>query len=125
MRRWSVRSPVDEEAIERSRHRTDGVLDEAQLLVPAVIAGDDGPADDVAVATEILGRRVDDEIGSEFEGRWLTGVANVLSTATSAPRRRAITASMSTTSSRGLVGLSIQIRRVSSRTACSSAPRSV
>jgi len=59
------------------------------------------------------------------KGLWLAGVANVLSTATSAFRRRASTPSMSTTFSRGFVGLSTQISRVSSRIASSRARRSV
>ena len=46
-------------------------------------------------------------------GRWTTGVANVLSTATSAPCLRSTTAAMSTTFSSGLVGVSTQISRVS------------
>ena len=58
-------------------------------------------------------------------GRWFAGVANVLSTATSASRRRAITPSMSITCRNGLVGLSIQISRVSSLIARSTAARSV
>ena len=43
-------------------------------------------------------------------GRWLTGVANVLSTATNAraAARAAITAATSTTLSSGLVGVSTQ-----------------
>src|SRR5437660_8449166 len=58
-------------------------------------------------------------------GRWLTGVAKVLSTATSAPPRRATTPATSTTLSSGLVGLSTQIRRVSAFSAPATASRSV
>ena len=58
-------------------------------------------------------------------GRWITGVAKVLSTATIAPPLRATTAGMSTTLSSGFVGVSTQITAVSGRTARSSAARSV
>jgi hypothetical protein len=55
----------------------------------------------------------------------LAGVAKVLSTATSALRLRATTPATSTTLSSGLVGVSTQIRRVSSSTAAARASRSV
>ena len=59
---------VDEEAIERPRNGADGVLDEAQPLVPARRArGDHDAADDVGVAAEVLGRGVHDEVGAELE----------------------------------------------------------
>ena len=52
-------------------------------------------------------------------------MANVLSTATNAPPDRATTAAMSTTFRSGLVGVSTQMSRVSSRIAAASASRSV
>ena len=58
-------------------------------------------------------------------GRWLTGVANVLSTTTSALRLRATTPAMSTTFSSGFVGVSTQISFVASVTAAARASRSV
>ena len=58
-------------------------------------------------------------------GRWLTGVANVLSTATNALRRRSSTPATSTTLSMGLVGVSTQTSLVSSVTAAATASRSV
>ena len=59
-------------------------------------------------------------------GRWWTGVANVLSTATSTPSPTAsITATMSTTLSVGFVGVSTQISFVSGRIAARTASMSV
>lgn len=66
------------------------------------------PGGQVTVATEVLGRAVDDQIRAVARGCWLTGLANVLSTTTSAPAAWAAraTAAMSMTSSIGLVGVS-------------------
>ena len=59
-------------------------------------------------------------------GRWWTGVANVLSTATSTPSPAAsITAGTSITLSVGFVGVSTQISLVSGRSAARTASRSV
>ena len=101
-----AKAAVDEEAIERPRHGADGVLHEAQALVPCRIARDDDAADDVGVAAQVLAsssaRRSAAPCSS---GRWLTGVAKVLSTATKRVAAHGpATAPMSTTSRRGLVG---------------------
>ena len=60
-------------------------------------------------------------------GRWLTGVANVLSASVTMPRSRAIaaTAAMSVISSRGLLGDSIRNSRVAGVTASAQALTSV
>ncbi len=117
---------VHEEAVERPRHGADRVLDEAQALVSLCVAGDDGAADDVGVAAEVLGRRVHDEVGAELERPLVDRRGErVVDGDERALRLRATTPSMSTTLSSGLVGLSTQISRVSSRTARSSASRSV
>ena len=60
-------------------------------------------------------------------GRWIQGLAKVLSTTVQMPRPLAkrTTASMSTSFSIGLVGVSIQISRVSGCTAAASASRSL
>src|SRR3712207_6676527 len=57
-------------------------------------------------------------------GRWWTGVANVLSTATSAFCLRSMIPARSMTLSVGFVGVSTQISAVSSRTARATASRS-
>ena len=83
-----------------------------------VVAGDHRAADDVGVAAEVLGRRVHDEVGAELE-RALVGRRGerVVDRDERAAAPRATTPSMSITFSSGLVGLSTQISRVSSRTA--------
>ena len=58
-------------------------------------------------------------------GRWTTGVAKVLSTATSASPAISAIAAMSTMLSSGLVGVSTQITRVLGRIAARTASRSV
>ena len=58
-------------------------------------------------------------------GRWYTGVANVLSTATKASRARATIAGTSITFSVGFVGVSTHTSFVSGVTAASTASRSV
>ena len=50
-------------------------------------------------------------------GRWMIGVANVLSTTTARPSARSTTSAMSTSLSSGLVGVSTQISFVSGRIA--------
>ena len=101
---------VDEEAVHRAGDRADGVLDEAHLLVQLGVADDDRAERRCRSAR----RGTSSPSGStasapSASGRWLTGVANVLSTTTSASPLRATTPAMSTTSRRGLVGVSTQI----------------
>ena len=82
-----AQAAVDEEAVHRPGHRAGRVLDEAQPLAPAP-----GRATTTAPATvsECPPRYFVGECTTKSapcsSGRWLTGVANVLSTATSAPR---------------------------------------
>ena len=54
-----------EVAVERRRHRAGRVLREAQAFGEPVVVDGDEPADDVAVTTEVLRRRVHDDIGAE------------------------------------------------------------
>jgi hypothetical protein len=68
---------------------------------------------------------VHDGVGADSSGRWFAGRGERVVHRDDASRLRATTASMSTTLSIGFVGVSTQIRRVSSRTARSSASRSV
>ena len=121
-----AQAAVDEEAVERARHGADRVLDEAQPLVPLGVAGDHDASDDVRVAAQVLGGGVHDEVGAELQ-RALVGRRGerVVDRDQGVAPRRATTCSMSTTLSSGLVGLSTQISRVSSRTAVPSASRSV
>ena len=65
-------SAMHEEAIERTRNGTDRVLNEPQLLVGLLVAGDHDSSDDVGVATEVLGGGMHDEVGTELE-RTLVG----------------------------------------------------
>src|SRR5919106_2537100 len=59
---------ADEPAVERRRHRAAGALDRPDALEERVTgAGDDGAAHDVAVAAEVLGRGVDDQISAVGE----------------------------------------------------------
>ena len=60
-------SPQDEETIHRPRHGADGVLEEGQPGGDLGIAHDDRSTDDVRVSAEVLGRRVDDQVGSKLE----------------------------------------------------------
>src|SRR4051794_23024542 len=60
-------SAMHQKAIEWTRNGTDGVLDEPQLLVSMLVAGDHRSPDDVGVATEVLGGGMHDEVGAEFE----------------------------------------------------------
>ena len=66
----------------------------------------DQPAETSPLSVDVLGARVDDEIGTELSGCCSNGVANTLSTITFAPARCAIwlTAARSTSSSVGLPG---------------------
>ena len=58
--------PAEHEvAVERRRHRADGVLQEPQLVGAHVVVERDEPADDVGVAAEVLRRRVHDDVGAD------------------------------------------------------------
>ena len=57
----------DQPGIERSEDRAGGVLHELQPLDVVVARGDDDAADAVAVAVEVLGRAVGDQIGAELD----------------------------------------------------------
>ena len=59
----------DEVAVERRGNRAGGVLHVAQSLGELVVVDGDDATDDVAVAAEVLRRRVDDDVGAE--GEWL------------------------------------------------------
>ena len=66
MRTASVFTPAQHEvAVERRRHRAGRVLREAQPLGQLVVVDGDEPADDVAVAAEVLRGRVHDDVGAE------------------------------------------------------------
>ena len=74
-----------EEAVERARHAADRVLEEAEALGERVVAREHRAADDVAVAVQVLRRRVDDDVGAELEGALEVRRRNVLSTTISTP----------------------------------------
>ena len=102
---------MGEEGVERPGDGAHGVLVEADLLGEVEVAHDDGSADDVAVPTDVLGRRVQHHVGAEGErllevGRGEGVVddeqgAGVVGDASPAPRCRR-------SSSIGLVGVSTQ-----------------
>ena len=62
-----AQAAVHEEAVQRAGDGADGVLDEAHLLVQRGVLHDDGAADGVGVAAEVLGRRVHDRAGAELQ----------------------------------------------------------
>src|SRR2546425_633556 len=57
----------EEEAILGAGDGAGGVLDELELLVEGGVAGDKGAADHVAVAADVLGGGVEDDVGAELE----------------------------------------------------------
>ncbi len=54
-----------QKAIHGARHGADGILQELQLLVGRVVIHDQGAADHVGVAAQILGGAVHDEVGAQ------------------------------------------------------------
>ena len=56
-----------EPRVERAGHGAERLLQEVEALGERVVVGGDEAADHVAVAAEVLGRRVDDEVGAEVE----------------------------------------------------------
>jgi hypothetical protein len=64
-----------EPAVVRARHGADRVLQEAEALEDGGAVGrdDDGAHDDVRVAVDVLGERVQDEVGAGEEGRRVEG----------------------------------------------------
>ena len=58
---------VHEVAVERAGHGAGGVLQEADALGQLVVVGGREPADHVAVAAEVLGGGVHDDVGAEGE----------------------------------------------------------
>ena len=107
-----------EEGVERPRDRADRVLHEAHALPPPVVAHDHRAADGVGVPAEVLRGRVHDGVRAVARA-----AAGRRAWRTCCPRPRARPAcarpprATSTTFSIGFVGVSTQIRRVSSRTA--------
>ena len=77
---------VDEEAVERPRHGADGVLDEAQPLVESRSRVTTAPPTTSEWPPRYFVVECTTKSAPSSSGRWLTGVANVLSTATSASR---------------------------------------
>src|SRR5713101_7953202 len=57
----------NEPAVQRAGNRAEGLLQEQQSLRDRRIARRGEAADDVRVSTEVLGRRVDDDVGAELE----------------------------------------------------------
>ncbi len=127
---------VDEETVERSGHRADRVLDETEPLIPVSESRDDHAADDVGVAAQVLGGRMHHEVGAELERPLVDrGRKGVVDGDQRPFADRAVpgmgawaalaTAAMSTTSRRGLVGVSTQISLVSGLIAASQRSASV
>ena len=56
-----------QEAVERRLAAAQRVLEEREAGAQVRIAADDGAADDVGVAVQVLRRRVDDQVGAEIE----------------------------------------------------------
>ena len=116
MRRCSVRRPRwTRKQSNGPGHGADRVLHEAHLLVELGVARrSTAPPTASECPPRYFVVECTTTSAPSSSGRWLAGVANVLSTATSASRLRATTPAMSTTLSSGLVGVSTQTRRVSS-----------
>ncbi len=69
MRSWSVLdAAVHEVAVERAGDGAGRVLEEADALGELVVVDGHEAADHVAVAAEVLGGGVHDEVGAEREG---------------------------------------------------------
>ena len=66
-KREGPQAAQDEEAILRARDGAHRVLQEAQLVGDVLARGDDHPDHRVAVAGEVLGGRVEDDVGAERE----------------------------------------------------------
>ena len=58
----------DEPAVERSRHRAEGLLQEPEALGDGRIVGRGEPADHVGMPAEVLRGRVDDDVGAQLVG---------------------------------------------------------
>ena len=56
-----------EVAVHRAGNRAGGVLEEREPLDERLVARDDGAADEVGVATEVLRDRVEHDVGAELE----------------------------------------------------------
>src|SRR5581483_11808886 len=56
-----------EPAVLRARHGADRVLEELELLVERLVARHERAAEDVRVAVDVLGRRVEHDVRSELE----------------------------------------------------------
>lgn len=73
-------SSVGQKAIKGRRNRANTILREAQLFVHVFIVGANNPHDDIGMATNILGDRMDDNIGPQVQGvlkiRRTKGVVN-------------------------------------------------
>ena len=75
-----------QEAVHRSGHGADGVLEEPEPLVQLVVSSHDGAADHVRVAAEVLRGECTTTSAPSSSGRCRYGVAKVLSTTQRAPR---------------------------------------
>ena len=114
---------MHEEAVERAGDRADRVLHEAHLLVRRGVASITAPPTASECPPRYFVVECTTAAAPSSSGRWLTGVANVLSTTMTASPR-ATTAARSTVLSVGFVGVSTQTSFVSGRTACATGSRS-
>ena len=105
---------LNEVTVHRTGNRPRCVLQEPHLVGECDIAERDEAADNVRVAAEVLGRRMDDHVRAKCQWVFKNGVAKVLSTTTTHPRSCAISeiAAMSTIASLGLLGVSIHTTRI-------------
>ena len=121
--------PQDEEAVERPRDGAHRVLEEPQPLGDRVVRGDGHADDRVGVAGEVLGRRVEHDVGADrqrpLQRRRRERVVDDDQRPTAAlrrpaARRRPRRAAMSTTFNCGFDGVSNQTSRVRSVSASQS-----
>ena len=113
--------------IERRQAHAGAAHHRHQLLVDDLAGPHTAPGQHAALAVEVLGAGMDDQVGAQLQRRCSAGVQKQLSTASSAPASCAIVASaaMSHTSVSGLLGVSANSSRVAGRTAARHAPTSV
>ena len=109
-----LEAAAQQECIEGTQYRSGGVLDEIELLKQLLIAHDQCAAEQVAMASQILGGGMHDDVGPEFQwsGERRRG-ERVVDTQQRAVLVRQVSATaMSVIDIRGLPGLSIHTSRV-------------
>lgn len=62
-----LQTTVGQEAVKGRRNGTDRVLEEGELGVDLLVGGDGNTHDDIRVSVDVLGDRVDNNVGTELE----------------------------------------------------------